>query len=152
MKIYWGSKDIPELAGLPVSVRNKNYKEAYFLAQSHPQYWLGVVLAFALMMVISLSFNRVISQDDTFLLSIIRAGCALLPAVFVAGQFRIAVMRKHYPHILSRCDVQPGESERLIQEADNREHHQWRYLRWFCRPWLLLTLLILLYCMSKIAA
>lgn len=57
-------------------------------------------------------------------------------------------MRKHYQHILLRNPVVPGsldeQAQRLIQEADNNERHQWRYLRRFTQPTLILLLLVLI--------
>lgn len=133
MKIYWGRKDIPELAGLPASVGHKNYKEARYLANSHVEIWVGGIIYVALAVGLFMIFDRVFPGKGTFVHSIATSACSLLPAAFVWNQIRIYVMRKYYKHILARESAASGdrekEVERLIDEANEREFQRWRAVR-----------------------
>ena len=147
MKIYWGRQNISELVGLPASVSKKNYKEAYRLAQSHSGYWAGLALFLLMSVLLFIAFEYFFPGENSLLRDLIRAACSIWPAEFIRYQFTVSVMRKHYQHILLRNPVVPGsldeQAQRLIQEADNNERHQWRYLRRFTQPTLILLLLVL---------
>ncbi|WP_437891419.1 hypothetical protein [Phytobacter sp. V91] len=122
----------------------------------HPQYWLGQLIALAPMVLLTFLFNQFLPVDDYLLFGLIRTICPLLPPLFVAEQFRIVVMRKHYQHLLMHlpeaCGAQDEEVQRLIQDADNKERHQWRYLYWFTRPASILVLLLMLSLLMKVVA
>jgi len=148
MKIYWGRQNISELAGLPASVSKENYKEAYRLAQSHGGYWAGLGLFLLLSVLLFIAFEYFFPGKNSLQRDLIRAACSIWPAAFVRYQFTVSVMRKHYQHILLRNPVVPGsfdeQAQRLIQEADNNERHQWRYLRRFTQPTMILLMLVLI--------
>lgn len=131
MKIYWTRKSIPELAGLPPSVRSKNFRDAYRAIATHREYWVGLMIAFVWYLFSVMAFDYFVPGAKTSSRGILRLLVSLYPGLFIWSQFTIYGMRKHYRHLLVRGANRDNESEsdRMIREADATEYAQWRPVR-----------------------
>ena len=141
MKIYWTRAAIPELAGLSPAVRNKNFKNALRAAHSHFEYWLGVALALAASLAISIALRHV----HTDALAGLRGIPGLVVGLFIWQQSAVYTIRKYYPHILRRGRDLSAETaaEKLIREADDDEYASWRFVRYGLQIGLLIAVIIL---------
>lgn len=152
MKLYWTLKNIPELTDLPANVRNKNFKDAYNALYVHSEYRAGFVIFFICNIIFSRAYNYLFPAQLIFPYSIIRDLLTLSPGLVIWYQIIIYGVRKHYRHILERGKETGDEndSDRLIQEADTREYHQWKNVRRFIFVLSIITVILSSLILAKI--
>jgi len=102
MKLYWRRRSIPELVNLPAKVRNKNYRDAFWMAGTHVEFWVGTALYFMLLLVTFRLYDYYFPGEPGTARDLIRCVICVVPCVQVWTQFNVYVMRKHCRHILER--------------------------------------------------
>jgi len=103
MKLYWCRRSIPELANLPRKVRNKNYRDAFRMARTHREFWIGTALYFVLLLGAFELFDSLFPGESGIEREIFRCVICVVPCVQLWTQFNVYIMRKYYRHILLRC-------------------------------------------------